>query len=86
VIATDDTGATWARRDSGTTSTLRAVALAATETVFLAGDGGVFLSSHDGATFVRLPAPARDFTSEAARRQGRGGGAAGQPPGRGPSP
>jgi photosystem II stability/assembly factor-like uncharacterized protein len=70
VIATSDAGATWARRDAGTTSTLRAVALASTDTVFLAGDAGVFLASHDGgATFGRLPAPAQDFTSVAARRQ-----------------
>ena len=68
-LATRDAGANWRVLDPGVSSTLRAVALAGTDTVYVAGDAGVFRTSPDGGNSWRaLAAPARTFTSLAARR------------------
>lgn len=74
LIATADTGASWTVLDSGTTATLRAVALAAPNHVLVAGDDGVVRLSPDGGRHFRsLAVPALRsssdrFTSAALRR------------------
>ncbi len=68
LIATSDAGASWNVLDPGTTATLRGVALAAPNTVAIAGDGVARLSLDAGKHWRALPLPELPFTSVALRR------------------
>jgi photosystem II stability/assembly factor-like uncharacterized protein len=57
ILRTTDAGATWAAVASGTTATLRAIAIPGDGSVWVAGDGGTLLRSLDeGATFAPVNA------------------------------
>jgi photosystem II stability/assembly factor-like uncharacterized protein len=69
MLATRDAGATWRPVDSGATTALRAVALAAPDTVYVVGDGGLARASLDGGqTWRALGAPGLDWTSVSTRK------------------
>jgi photosystem II stability/assembly factor-like uncharacterized protein len=69
ILATADAGKTWRVQDPGNGQTLRAVALAATSTVFVAGDGVFRVTVDGGQSWRDLTAPTQVFTSVAARRK-----------------
>jgi photosystem II stability/assembly factor-like uncharacterized protein len=69
LLATRDAGATWQVMDSGVSTTLRAVALAAPDTVYVAGDDGMARASFDGGRSWRsLAVPAQSWTSVSTRK------------------
>ena len=74
MMSTRDAGATWRVLDPGVTSTLRAVALAAPDTVYVAGDGEVARASFDGGRSWQplAGAPALTWTSVTARKSDGG--------------
>jgi photosystem II stability/assembly factor-like uncharacterized protein len=69
LLATGDAGTTWRVVDSGVTPTLRAVALALPDTVYLAGDDGMARVSFDGGrSFRTLATPPLSWTSVTTRK------------------
>ena len=69
LLATKDAGVSWRVVDPGVTTTLRAVALAAPDTVYVAGDDGVARASFDGGdSFQTIATPALGWTSVATRK------------------
>jgi photosystem II stability/assembly factor-like uncharacterized protein len=69
LIATADAGGSWTVLDPGVKATLRAVALAAPNTVLVAGDDGVARISPDGGKHWRsLATPNLSWTSAALRK------------------
>jgi hypothetical protein len=70
LLRTFDAGASWQHIDLSTTSTLRDVAAASRDVVYVVGDGLVLLSRDSGDSFEPVEAPALEWLSVSTNHDG----------------